>query len=409
MKNTTFILLICIYSIKLIAQPSISFTHPTTCNGNEGKIIIHGVTPKVIYSIGYEKNGSNENYTDTADSSGLITIGYLSIGTYKKFTIKKKYVKETGTNEGKIEDSVTLKDGCIAQQKFSFMAAAFQKFTGIQDDNPENFTQVFAYVSQPLNKGQGIKGDSKKRFIWFRNAMFQITYGETEKFKMYAYDTLNTKYVNKLDLFAHAHLNANATLNILTYILGENWKAHSGDMAHIYLDAFTSLLITNVTDTTARNIGSSKKTYNVKSNIYGLAISGIFKNAFESKFSIKGGWKLFWIFPYSSSVSGNLNPQNNNIHDLHLQQNSTKNFSLDKRFPYYTFDVLMKYMTSKKEEDNSNIFLHYAYTSNFASKKSTNFYNNYFQFQLGYSMDITKIFKSKKDSSEDSKDKESSN
>ena len=66
-------------------------------------------------------------------------------------------------------------------------------------------------------------------------------------------------------------------------------------------------------------------------------------------------------------------------------------------------------MTSKKEEDNSNIFLHYAYTSNFASKKSTNFYNNYFQFQLGYSMDITKIFKSKKDSSEDSKDKESSN
>lgn len=222
----------------------------------------------------------------------------------------------------------------------------------------------------------------KKKFIWFRNGMFQITYGNTDKYKMYAYDTLNTRYVNKLDLYAHSYLNATGTFNILTYILGENWKAHYRDMTHIYPDFITSLLVTNVTDTTAKNNTCLKKTINVKSNTYGVALNAKFNNAFDSKFTIKAGWKLFWIIPSSSSVSGNLNPHNTNIPDIHSCQNSTKTFDLGRNFPYLTFDVLMQYNTSKKEDNNLNIFFHYAFTSIYANKKIQHFTITIFNFKL---------------------------
>lgn len=55
---------------------------------------------------------------DTEDDSGRLTIDHLTIGTYKKFTIKKKFDEVTDTNKKTIDDSITKKMEVLLSKNF---------------------------------------------------------------------------------------------------------------------------------------------------------------------------------------------------------------------------------------------------------------------------------------------------
>ena len=234
-----------------------------------------------------------------------------------------------------------------------------------------------------------------------RNFFLQLTYGNTSSFKMYTYDTLNNKYVNRLDLLAHSYFDASFSLNILTFILPKSWgTSPSGDMAHIYFDLFASLAVTNVTDTFSKSSPATDLNYNIKSNVFGLNVKASFSDAFNTNFNIDLGYRLMYISPSSSTINPNQSPQNSNVGSINYQQNSSKDFLTKGNYPYNQFEVLVSYNTGaggttsnqSATTSNSNVFLKYTYVSNYAGVNSKHYANNYFQFQIGYVLDISKIF-----------------
>ena len=403
-----------------------------TCDGMNGEIEIPVSINDSAYIISYyldgEKNWSTYDESGNADinernvaysHNGFVAFKHLPVGTYTRIEIRSvvKYTDSKNKNTtARLGNpikvfSVVLKSNkkdCIAVQKTEFMGAVYQNFTGIQDDDPADFTQTYARLTQPLNKGQGIAKNAKtgKRFIPLRNFLFQITYANTDNFKMYTTDFFATKYVNRLDLLEHSYFNGCLNLNLISYVMPEAWKINRGDMGHLYVDAFTSLITTNVIDTLKGSNPATDKTYNIKSNIFGLSGKAAFNSVFNSDFNIEVGAKLFWLFPSSKVVNGSLNPQNPDVppsNDPMLnyvtkQDSATLNSFIVKEknvHPYYTFEALVQYNTSKVAGNGSNIFLHYQYTSNYAGNKNGNYQNNYWQFQLGYALDINTIFPSK--------------
>jgi hypothetical protein len=389
-KCLIIIVIVCFNQLTTFCQVTISVSK-YECGEDGGQIKIVSLTPSTFYDIGYTKDGTViTSKSFVADAAGIVTIKNLSAGNYYDFNYKKTADASTTAIAG-----AYIMNSCLAKQTTKFFAAGFTNFTGIQDDDPKNYTQVYAYISQPLNRSAGIQPDNMRaRLIPFRNGYFQIVYGNTDNFKMYTFDTLNDKYVNKLDLMAHSYLNANLRLNLLTYIIPQNHK--EGDMAHLYLDLMTSLLLTNVTDTLQKSDDATNKVYNIKSSLYGINLRSKFNKVFDSKFGIEAGVELYEIFSLSSTTNNLLNPQSSNIGDIKYAQNSAKDF-ITKKSPLYTkLDVLLSYNTAASDsKSESNVFLHYSFTGNYAKRDSKNYPNSYFQFQIGYALDITKIFSPK--------------
>lgn len=399
-----------------------------TCEHKNGKIMLDSLESCGRYVATYIKDG-NEVFFDNrkccddvrgencikADAEGNLIIDGVYAGTYTDIAVYEIDAKDK-LGRKKLIYPVILTDDyskCVGTLRTTFMGAAFENFTGIQDDNPNNFLQFYARLSQPLNKAEGISYDAlgRDRFVWLRNLMFQLSYGNTDNFKMYTTDFFGRKYVNRLDLYAHSYFTGTLNVNIISYIMPKNWKLHTGDMCHGYLDFFTSLAVTNVHDS-GTAVGHSvkeddMKKYNIKTSIWGLSAKLRFNNVFNTNFMIEVNPRLFWLYPSSKIVDPTLNPQNSDMvgfNDSIFQYKSSSDTTTLNSFkytgknvpPHYALDILIQYNTSDKKDNNSNIFLHYNYTSNFTGS-GRNFQNNYWQFQIGYSMDITKVFRSKED------------
>jgi hypothetical protein len=112
---------------------------------------------------------------------------------------------------------------------------------------------------------------------------------------------------------------------------------------------------------------------------------------------------VLWLSPSSGSINSKLNPQQSDIPDLSNTLNTSKSLVAENNFPYAQFDVLVQYLTGNNavtttsNQDNntisnSNIFLKYSYTTNTAKGFGKRYPNNYFQFQIGYALDISKLF-----------------
>jgi hypothetical protein len=388
--TTTFVY---IFSFTANAQVSVTFIEPVSSVINNGSIIVHGLTANTTYNIiTYERDGvtiSLQNKT-TASNSTDFTIDSLGNGIYNNIVFLH------GTTQTVVPGLFIL--GRIASQSIKFLGAGYANFTGVADDDPSGFTQVYAMLSQPLNKIYGINSDANfsNRFIPLRNLFFQLTYGNTDKFKMYSYDTLNSKYVNRLDLLAHAYLDAKMSLNLLTLILPKKNHSTNGDLCHVYLNGTLAFLATNVTDTLTKDISATTKTYAVHSLMFGGDITGKFEKIFNSNFQIQIGFKMFCIYPSTSTFNPALNPQSTNVKDIYNAQNNLKSLEHRKSPLYYNLDGLISYNTaSDPSKSTSNVFLHYSLTSNLAKTFGKNFANNYFQFQIGYALDISKILSAK--------------
>jgi gliding motility-associated-like protein len=62
--------------------------HPTTCGGNDGKILISGLNANATYTVNYLKNGTAQSPASIAtNGSGVLTIANLTAGNYTNTTV----------------------------------------------------------------------------------------------------------------------------------------------------------------------------------------------------------------------------------------------------------------------------------------------------------------------------------
>ena len=78
-------------TVIVLTTPTISNAtpvSPTTCGGNNGKILLNGLTASATYLVNYLLNGSAVSPISlTANASGVITITNLSAGSYTNITV----------------------------------------------------------------------------------------------------------------------------------------------------------------------------------------------------------------------------------------------------------------------------------------------------------------------------------
>jgi hypothetical protein len=58
-----------------------------TCGGNEGSLVITGLSAGVTYTVKYTRGGSANTVSKTADGSGIITVGGLNLGAYSNIFV----------------------------------------------------------------------------------------------------------------------------------------------------------------------------------------------------------------------------------------------------------------------------------------------------------------------------------
>jgi len=391
MKRIIHSILTCFISFLYIstrAQLTATCVQPVPANSATGSITVNGLTAG-SYTISYKRDGVITNITPAvtiAAAATTYTLTGLTNGVYSDITFRSPVQTFV------VPDIDTLSR--VAVQSTKFFGAVYQNFTGVPDDDPSNFTQVYAMLSQPLRKIYGINSDAKgsKRFILLRNLFFQLTYGNTDKFKLYSYDTLNTKYVNKLDLLAHAYLNAQMSFNLITFIAPQSTSPANGDLVHLYLNATLGFLSTNVTELLLKD-SSVTKTSAEHCITAGADITAKFNDIFNSKFQVQLGVKAFSIYAASSVFDPFMNPQSGTIPYISNAQNTSKTFERPGNPLYYNLDAKVSYNFTKKPGDNSsNLFLHFSSTTDLARASGKNYSNNYFQFQTGIVLDIPKLF-----------------
>ncbi|MBN8785474.1 MAG: hypothetical protein J0I84_00135 [Terrimonas sp.] len=404
-KKNSFLITSClsfVFLIPIVFDSSAQiFTatkiNPTDITISDGQILLHGFAINTAYSVSYVRDGVNIPATTiNSNVNGVIVISGLVGATYSNFSVLDPATNSTQN----LVITIKLEPDAIATQSVKFFGAVYGNFTGIKDDTPESFWQVHARLSQPIRKLKGISTSATRnqRFILFRNFLAQLTYSNTTNFKTYSFDTLNDRFTNPMDLLAHSYFNGSLALNIVTYV-APKYPGGKGDLGHIYFDLFSSYVVSNVTDTLTKDDPATTKAYSVKSFLVGGNIKAAFLG---SQWNIEGSCKGFLTLPWSSSVNAILSPQTNDVRNISLAQNIDRNlFRSGNRF-YTQFELHVQYNTGKlpegsggkesKETNNSNIFLRFISTTNWAGLGSKYYPNNYWQIQLGYALDITKLF-----------------
>ena len=315
--------------------------------------------------------------------------------------------------EQSITTTITVREnGNLAADSCTFLGAVYSNFTGIPDDNPAGFTSTYLRLSHSLFQPEGIcdSANACQRWIAVRNFMFELTYNNNNNnLKMYSLDTFGNKYSNRLDLYTHAYFNGSLYLNLFTFVMPQtahflhkrdtsNRDRYKGDGAHFYLDAFTTLALANVIDSGMSHPSTGTlnptQTYTMKTNLYGLSFKyKTTDGVYNTPFNIELGLQLFWLFTSSNSINPNLNPQYNSIRDFNNAQNSSTHIlaSTPQVYPYLALNALVQYNTNRGNS-SSNIFLHYRYIDNYTYDFSNSHYhNNFFEFQLGYALDLSKL------------------
>lgn len=373
--------------------------NPTDITVNDGQILLRGLASNTSYTVTYRRNDTLMAAASyTSDINGVILIAGLREAVYSAFSVAHTAAGVTNTQN--LVTSIKLEPDAIATQATKFFGAVYGNFTGIKDDTPESFWQVHARLSQPLRRLKGISNSAthRQRLIFARNFLAQLSYSNTSNFKTYTYDTLNDRYTNPMDLLAHAYFNGTLGLNVFTYIVPK-FPGRKGDLGHIYFDLFTSYVVSNVTDSLTKDDPASNKTYSVKSYLLGGNLKASFVG---SQWNIETSCKGFVTFPWSSAVNATLGPLTSDVRNISLAQNTDrKSFRSGNRF-YTQFELHVQYNTGNlpegsggkesKTSNNSNIFLRFTSTTNWAGLGSKFYPNNYWQIQLGYALDITRLF-----------------
>ncbi len=267
----------------------------------------------------------------------------------------------------------------------SFLGAVFSSFPGVTDDNPKGMVQDYFRFSIPLHSTHRDSG--KTKISLFHNLFIQLTTSliGTDNLTLSTLDSTisgtRNKFVNNLDLYHFASTIGKINLNLLDY---QRWNGFT-----VYLDADFGIIRTNLTDSMPKQ---TRTNFTVNSAIYGLNLKFMSYQA-QSKFNAEITGQLFWVNPATNSVTPGLNVEHSKLGDM--QGSSKPFFFLNAQSePFAGLDILFKYNTTSDPTNKSNIYLHFSAYDNFFSNRNLSYQNNFVQIQIGYALDISKLFPS---------------
>jgi len=84
---------------------NVTANNTLTCGGNEGSLVINGLSAGVTYTVKYTRGGSNVSVIKTADGNGTITVFSLTMSVYKDI-----FVQLGGCNSNVITDQFFIID-----------------------------------------------------------------------------------------------------------------------------------------------------------------------------------------------------------------------------------------------------------------------------------------------------------
>lgn len=291
----------------------------------------------------------------------------------------------TGSGESKsaTTDSTPGDAYDSTKRPIDMFATVYNNLPYLKDDNPAGFTQTYLEATFWRNPR-----DSGKYEVQMFKTFFLQAYFSTNVNAANTYDTGGSKpvgYLNKLDLYQHASsmINLHQDLLYFHHNKGTLWETQ------LFLDVMASYMRTNVSDSISKN------TTNVDSWLLGANFSASFKsnkNIFNLPMSFLLTNEIFWINPMTNSFSPNLGFQYANRGDVNQSFNGNKNFLTDPH-PYYHLDAQISFVISKqdvatKKKSTNKLLMHIGYVTGLNNNGSKDYYNSYFQAQIGLSLDL---------------------
>ncbi len=304
-------------------------------------------------------------------------------------------------------------DTCVEskQSPYDLSATILTGMPYIKDDNAAGFTQTYletTFWRTPRPCKYRYEFALFKTF--FMQAYFSSNSGSANVFNN-TIGTVTTNYVNKVDLYQHANSNINLHEDLLYFHFPK--KRNNLWETQLFWDVMATYLRTNVTDTIQKN------TTNMDSWLIGTNLSASFKNnnnilQLPVSFLLTG--EVFWLNPMSNSYHTDLGFQYANSGGDKTNAYNTNMNLTSATHPYFHFDGQVQFIISKqpdpknpqtdpkadagsttpKPTSNNRLFLHVGYTTELYRNTSKEFYNSYFQAQIGISIDIINSIKNYK-------------
>jgi len=246
-----------------------------------------------------------------------------------------------------------------------FYIRAYSDFVGLQDDQPNGLLQTEFFFDWNLR----LNYDSAKALVFFYNLVLPevgiLKLDEKERYLPVLYgETTNRTMLNATDLVKYANLRLAAKLNIL--------KLKLNSLNRLYLDGYAVHYRTGITDSTRKEPESIFNTFGAGGNILFRSYK---KN---TKFRLDLMYSLFWLKSTSNRydlVSSSADAESTVMTDDQVSNDTSplSNLSIQVAF-----------------EGKTHSFLRFSYTNNwFTFGKSPDFYNGFWQVQIGVSKRIT--------------------
>jgi hypothetical protein len=185
-------------------------------------------------------------------------------------------------------------------------------------------------------------------------------------------------------------------LNLVTWMSKDSASVRNGLnkswSTHIYLDAIAGYSRTTLFD----SLTSAKET--AGSWLFGANLKVRFRNYTRAAkpFAVEVYAQTFWINPVNNWANYDLNSQYHMREQRKLSNNKDKAFTIGQA-PYHKLGVLGIYEIGEHASDNNDkkgneVFISLGYTTNLSGKREV-FYSNYFQAQVGLSINISDLLK----------------
>ncbi len=135
-------------------NPVFTASNPTTCHGNNGSILITGLTPNTNYQLAYNDDGSPIQLNITSNNNGDYTLAGLNAGSYTNITINGINSCLIGTGNITLSDPVinstfnAINPFCSGDNSIALPATSIEGFTGTWSPAFSN-TQTNNYTFTP--------------------------------------------------------------------------------------------------------------------------------------------------------------------------------------------------------------------------------------------------------------------
>ena len=390
---------LCIYGIaqspdnKPIKDGSPKEIHALIDDFNEGKAVSVDITRTYKKNMEQLVMDQNEKVEELKRSrNNLTSLLNKTSGEVKAkidsqlADIAKEIIAENEKLEALRADSVVLNKMIIAKNSWFCRAVICQAIPGIWTDDAVSLRQAYLAVSLPLRHNQGISANSSGsgNLVWFRNVYFQPQFNISGSQPVPLYTVRNNPekfYVNNMDILQYSYMRLGADINILTWINHNKEE----DKFHVYASLTGGFLF-------VKDTNYIYKSANLEGNNYlGGKLSVKTEPAFSDEWTIEGAVSVCNGASFTSAYSNNLNVQYRKLtpNDT-LFSNSTRLVG-GTSFPWFlNCNIKVIYKINKSE--TSLLFLHFNYFQNIPTlSKGINYKNSYFQFQVGYAIDLKTV------------------